>query len=89
MKPAATAAGGFNLYERKIMKLYKVSAKYSIKLNGAPVLQTPSKYLGTKGECIAYRKELMEAGAKRKEIETEAVDIPTNKEGLVEWLNQR
>lgn len=66
------------------MKLYRVSSEVAID-NGKKAL----KWVGTQADVVATKKEWMAAGMKRKEISTEDIEIPTKKDELVEWLNER
>lgn len=70
------------------MRLYKITAAYQAKINGKDGVDVNvTKYVGAKSEGVAYRKELMEAGAKRKDITEEEVNVPTDKTGLLAFLN--
>lgn len=65
------------------MRLYKIIASYT------PVTELPSEtvWAGSKADGVAKRKALMEKGFRRKDIEEVEVDVPTNKEGLLAFLN--
>lgn len=69
------------------MKLYKITASFSMKLNGSVQDVTRCKFVGSQADGASYRKELMDEGAKRKDIETAEVNIPTDKQGLLDYLN--
>lgn len=58
------------------MRLYKVSAP-----------DQKSKFLGSQAECVTQRKVLLDAGVKRKDMTETTVDVPTDKAGLIQWLN--
>ena len=60
------------------MKLYRVIASTDIQ----KVI-----WVGTQSDAGKARKELVAEGFKRAEIQTEEVDVPTNKEGLLAFLN--
>lgn len=60
------------------MKLYRVSANADVQ----KVI-----WVGTQSDAGKARKELVADGFKRAEIETEEIDVPTNKEGLLSFLN--
>lgn len=42
----------------------------------------------SKAEAANYRKVSVESGVARKNINTEEIDVPTNKEGLLAFLNK-
>lgn len=63
------------------MNLYKVTAKKS----GQELVE--KKWVGSQAEAASVRKQFVDEGYKRVELETETVEIPTNKEGLLSWLN--
>lgn len=69
------------------MKLYKITAERTVKQNGSPSVDTRTFWLGSQSECAAKRKELLAEGFKRVEIETDERDIPTDKTGLLAYLN--
>ncbi len=66
------------------MKLYRVSSEVTLD-NGKEAV----KWVGTQSGVVAIKKEWMATGMKRKEISTEDIEVPTKKEELVEWLNER
>ena len=66
------------------MKLYRVSSEVTLD-NGKKAI----RWAGTQAGVIAVKKEWMGAGMKRKEISTEDIEVPTKKDELVEWLNER
>lgn len=61
------------------MRLYKITA-----VSGA---DNKTLWVGSQGDAGKTRKGLVESGFKRAEITTEEVDVPTNKEGLLGFLN--
>jgi len=63
------------------MRLYKIKASG----NGEGMVQII--WVGSKAEGVIERKKLYEAGYARKEVTEVEVDIPTNKEGLLAYLN--
>lgn len=60
------------------MKLYLVSA------NECPL---NSIWAGSQADAAAARKQLIERGAKRKDLMTSEVEVPTKKEELIAFLN--
>lgn len=46
-----------------------------------------TKWVGTQADAASARKTWVTAGAKRDEIVTDEVDVPTDKQGLLEFLN--
>lgn len=66
------------------MKLYRITA-----LNTSHG-QTPDSelhWVASKAEAASKRKELVASGFKRAEINTEEIDVPTDKKGLLGFLN--
>ena len=61
------------------MKLYRVSANADVQ---------KVVWVGTQSDAAKTRKEFVADGFKRAELSTEEVDVPTNKEGLLEFLNK-
>lgn len=61
------------------MKLYRIVAEREGKLSGV--------WVGTQSDAGKARKTFVEDGFKRAEITTQEVDVPTNKEGLINFLN--
>lgn len=59
------------------MKLYRVTGP-----GKKPV------WTGTQADAAAIKARYKDEGAKRNEVGAEAVDIPTDKAGLLEWLNK-
>ena len=60
------------------MKLYRVSANADVQ---------KIVWVGTQSDAAKARKEFVADGFKRAELSTEEVDVPTNKEGLIAFLN--
>lgn len=60
------------------MKLYLITANEST-LN--------SIWAGSQAEAASARKQLVEQGAKRKDLITHEVEVPTKKEDLLGFLN--
>lgn len=60
------------------MKLYKTTATNDPKAHWA----------GSQAEAAGQRKALNQAGHKRDSITTDEVDVPTDKKGLLEFLNK-
>lgn len=66
------------------MKLYKVVAS-STRDDQPTVVKT---WVGTQSDAAAARKARLAEGFKRAELDTEEVDVPTNKQDLLVWLNE-
>ena len=66
------------------MKLYRVSSDRTVD-NGKPVI----RWAGTQAGVVQAKKDFMAAGLKRKELSTEEIEVPTKKDELVAWLNER
>lgn len=64
------------------MKLYRIVAASE---KGADII---TRWVGTQSDAAKTRKELVADGFKRAELSTEEVDVPTNKEGMLEFLNK-
>lgn len=62
------------------MKLYLITATTE-----AP--ETQVIWGGSQAEAASARKEMLARGATRKDLKTYEVDVPTNKEGLLQFLN--
>jgi hypothetical protein len=60
------------------MRLYLVTA------NESPL---NSIWAGSQSEAASARKTLVEQGAKRKDLMTQEVEVPTKKEELIGFLN--
>lgn len=65
------------------MRLYKITAHTT----RMPLIRE-TKYVGSKSDGVIVRKALLEEGFMRKEIEEVEIDVPTDKVGLLEWLNK-
>jgi hypothetical protein len=61
------------------MKLYLITAKNAT--------NEAAKWAGSQAEAASVRKEFISEGYKRVEMDTLDVDVPTNKEGLLGFLN--
>ena len=69
------------------MRLYKITSS---------VVQSPAfsdkpgctLFVGTQAEAASARVKFMAQGATRKEIESVEVDVPTDKAGLMAFLNE-
>lgn len=62
------------------MRLYKITARDG-------TVNNETHWVGSKAEGVAKRKQLAAEGWARKEIDEVEVEVPTNKEGLLTWLN--
>jgi len=66
------------------MKLYKITA------SGWPTSEAPDSgihWVGTQADAASKRKQLVADGYKRAEVYTDEVDVPTDKAGLLAFLN--
>ena len=61
------------------MKAYQITST----LHGV----TASRFVGSGAEAAARRAELTKAGAHRADIIIEVVEVPTDKAGLLKFLN--
>jgi hypothetical protein len=62
------------------MKLQKITA--------SQIGAVRTVFAGSQSEAAGLRKQLVsEGGYKRADITTTEVDVPTDKKGLLEWLN--
>jgi len=66
------------------MRLYKIKAQS----NGGDSL-TKTIYVGSKAEAVVERKKLYDGGFARKEVTEVEVDVPTDKQGLLAYLNMQ
>lgn len=64
------------------MRLYKITAQGDHKL--VPTVL----FAGSQADAASQRKALTEQGYKRASIETKEVEVPTNKQGLIDFLNR-
>ena len=72
------------------MKLYKTTVTVVGVVNGTPdVKTTTTTWNGTQSDASAVRAAAARDGVSRKGINTEPVDVPTDKAGLLEFLNAR
>lgn len=60
------------------MKLYRISGNSD---------KQRVIWAGSQSDAAKARKELIADGFKRAELLTEDIDVPTNKEGLLDFLN--
>lgn len=67
------------------MKVYKITALRSTASSDTP--DSEIHWVGSQADAASKRKELTSSGFKRAEIETAEVDVPTDKAGLLSWLN--
>lgn len=67
------------------MRLYKITA-LNTSMSEQP--DTETHWVGSKSESVTKRKELLAEGWTRRELTETEVDIPTNKGGLLAWLNK-
>lgn len=67
------------------MKLYRITAIRSSLDSDTP--DSEIHWVGSQAEASQKRKTLVSSGFKRAEIETEEVEVPTDKKGLLAWLN--
>jgi hypothetical protein len=65
------------------MKLYKQTVVFKND-DGA---HTETRWSGSQADASAQRSAWTKAGAKRADITTEEVDVPTDKKGLLAFLN--
>lgn len=66
------------------MKLHLVTAKIDADADGPHEV---SEFVGSQAEAGTVRARLVKEGTPRKDITTTAVDVPTDKEGLLRFLN--
>lgn len=65
------------------MRLYKITAS-----SENATLPNRFMYVGSKAEGVLERKALMEQGFKRKDISEVEIEVPTDKAGLLKFLNE-
>jgi len=68
------------------MKLYLITAEIDTSEDGTQ----PEKHAiwaGSQTDSAAARKTLIDRGAKRKDLKTSEVEVPTRKEELITFLN--
>ena len=68
------------------MKLYRVSGNSDRQFDAKSDFRSVI-WAGSQSDAAKARKELIENGFKRTELLTEDIDVPTNKEGLLDFLN--
>lgn len=68
------------------MRLYKIIAKNPSDAS-ANLPDTETVWVGSKAEGVDARKKMADDGWKRKEITEVEVDVPTDKAGLLAFLN--
>ena len=68
------------------MKLYLVTAEVDVSEDGTK-FDRHAIWSGSQAEAASARKELTARGARRKDIKTTDVNVPTDKEGLLRFLN--
>lgn len=68
------------------MKLYLITAHVDVSEDGTK-FDDRAIWAGSQTDAAAARKELIARGAKRKDLKTSEVEVPTNKEGLISFLN--
>jgi hypothetical protein len=51
-------------------------------------VETVFRWCGTQAECTATRKEFIERGASKYDTHIKEIEVPTNKAGLLEFLNK-
>ena len=66
------------------MRLYKITATAR---PGSNTPDTESFWVGSQADAAARRKLLTAEGFKRADVETAEVDVPTDKAGLLAFLN--
>ena len=64
------------------MKLYRIVATQNKEVKEAI-------WAGSQAEAAKARKELVTKGFKRAEVETDEVEVPTKKDELIAFLNDR
>lgn len=69
------------------MRLYKISTTVPGDDDGRGPGKYLAKYVGSQAEAAAARKAFTDAGVKRKDIASLEVNVPTDKEGLMAFLN--
>lgn len=68
------------------MKLYFVTGLVEAPVEGDGMV-TESHWVASQAAAGTIRKDMISRGATRKGISTSEVDVPTNKEGLLHFLN--
>ena len=67
------------------MRLYKITA---LNTSHGDTPDSDVTWVGSLADASAQRKKLAIDGFARKEIESEEVDVPTDKVGLIRFLNK-
>ena len=67
------------------MKLYLITAEVDVDVDGDTL--EASEFVGSQAEAATVRARMNKDGIPRKDITTTAVDVPTDKEGLLRFLN--
>lgn len=67
------------------MKLYKTTVTRPLANPGEPFKKV--SWQGTQADAASARKKAMDDGAKRADVSTDDIDVPTDKTGLLAWLN--
>ena len=68
------------------MRLYKITAKPAA--NNDDGVEPMTRWVGSKAEGVAARKDMALAGFSRKEINEAETEVPTDKLGLLAFLNE-
>lgn len=68
------------------MRLYKISATIPSADNDSGPTQF-KRWVGSQSEAASARKDALAAGATRATTDTKEIDVPTDKSGLLEFLN--
>lgn len=68
------------------MKLYLITAHVDVSEDSTK-FDDRAIWAGSQTDAATARKELIARGAKRKDLKTSEVEVPTNKEGLISFLN--
>lgn len=68
------------------MKLYLITAEIDVSEDGTK-FDRHVIWGGSQADAASARKELLNRGATRKDLKTFEVEVPTNKEGLLQFLN--
>lgn len=68
------------------MKLYIVSGKLDMSQDGTKFAPS-TRAFASQAECASERKRLTDRGLPRKAIDTFEIDMPTNKEGVLNFMN--
>ena len=68
------------------MKLYLTTAHIDVSEDGTK-FDDHAIWAGSQTDSAAARKEMITRGAKRKDLKTVEVEVPTRKEELIAFLN--